>query len=80
MFVTTFGTTSKFEKFNLATSGVTRSKFGCSIKFLKLSKEPIDSSDSQFAPAECGDTKLLIIKDLQEVIKKEQVGFVLRNS
>ena len=44
----------------------------------KLSRGPVDSSDSQLAPTEYGDTKLLTNNDLQEDIKAEQVGFVFR--
>jgi hypothetical protein len=37
-----------------------------------LSKAPVDVSAMQLAPAECGETKLFTIKDLQDEIKEEQ--------
>lgn len=66
-------------------SGVTREvgmlsteSEGFSTKALKVSRERLHSSSSQFAPTECADTKLFTSKVLLEVMNVEHVEFILR--
>lgn len=53
----------------VGTSGMSGKTDCFSTNFLRVSNKPEDSSSSQFAPAECGDTRLLTNKDFVDVTK-----------